>query len=177
MKALLFALCCLLAGCTVPLYETRDGVSIHLVDEPQVEANRYRIEFRFESPTDDPHLIQWVELGDYHGVESFRVLPDGKTGIDIHFTARTIKQNRRITIAPGKVEGADETTAGFAMLPSNWPDEFNEHYREDHSIEGRVVYRRDEMKTVYNLDFESGVLRWSVEGTDIRREWKVPDAR
>ena len=174
----------ILTGCgTTPLYESRDAVSIHLYNEPVVTHDSFSIHFRFEPPglvgtppgqPDDPHLIQWIDINNWTGVEAFRVLPDGKSALDHHFTGKgTSKQSRRITICPGKVEGVDETTSGFSMLPSGWPDEFNSRYRSGHKVQGRVVYRLSEKATVYRLDFADGKLVWSVEGTDVRREWSA----
>lgn len=170
--AIVFVLC-LLAGCATPLYQSHDKVSIFLHSEPEVQENSYNIKFRFETPTDDPHLIQWIELGDFHGVESFRITYPYQSQVDTHHVDQTYRQFRRITIAPGKVEGTDETFWGFSMLPSEWPPNFNENYRKNHKIQGRVVYRKPEHQTVYHLDFEAGVLRWWVEGTDVKREWRM----
>lgn len=181
IKVLTLALLLLavLTGCqAVPLYETRRGVSVYLDEEPTVERDYYKIDFRFSSPTDDPHLIQWIELNGWTGVEAFRPRWHGRTGADHHYPSKgTTKQYRRITIAPGKVEGADETSNGFSMLPSEWPDGFNSDYREHHKIQGRVVYRRPEYETVYLIEFKDGVLIWSVEGTDIQHRWEASDGR
>ena len=176
MRKLALLLLVFVAGCTTPLYRSPDGVSIHLRGEPTVEKDYYEIQFRFESPTDDPHLIQWIELNGWTGVEAFTVLMDGKTSIDTHHPGRgTTKQYRRITIAPGKVEGTDQTFWGFSMLPSEWPEGFNDHYRKWREIRGRVAYRLPARATIYRLEFEEGKLVWYVEGTDVRREWYAVD--
>lgn len=170
--AILFLL--FLTGCTTPLYESRDHVGVHLYGEPTVEETSYKFKMKFESPTDDPHLIQWVDVGQYHGVEAFRSLPEYKTFVDTHFVSDTNFQHRRMTIAPGKVEGVDATMWGFSMLPSEWPDNFNERYRSGHEIQGRVVYRKPEHETVYYLHFENGVLTFWIEGMeDQKREWRA----
>jgi hypothetical protein len=174
VKLIPLLLLALLAGCVTPLYETRDGVSIYLVGEPTVERDYYRIEFKFETPTDDPHLIQWIELNGWTGVEVFTPRLFERTVVDHHYPSRgTKEQYRRMLIAPGKVVGVDMTTGGFGMLPSEWPEGFNPDYRKGHVIRGRVVYRKPEFETVYRLDFKDGRLVWSVEGTDIRRKWTV----
>lgn len=172
-NAILFVLCLLFAGCATPLYQSPDRVSIFLHSEPEVLEDSYKIKFRFESPTQDPHLIQWIEVNGYHGVEAFRITPPYQSQVDTHFTEDTTQQLRRITIAPGEVEGVDATFWGFSMLPSNWPPEFNAAYRAKHKIQGHVVYRRPEHETIYHLDFVDGVLRWWVEGTDVKREWRA----
>lgn len=188
-RAFIFVFIALIVGgcvSTTPLYESRDTVSIHLYGEPVVTKDSFSISFQFETPDysppspyhepDVPHFIQWVNVNEWTGVEAFRILPHGKSGVDHHFTQGVRKQHRRITITPGKVEGADETTAGFSMLPSEWADGFNSKYRENHEIKGRVVHRLTEKATVYLLDFEDGKLVWSVEGTDVRREWSFDTA-
>ena len=177
LASLLFAA---LTGCTAtPLYETPRGVSVYLNEEPTVERDYFEIEFRFSTPTEDPHLIQWIEVNErWTGVESFTPLWHGRTGIDRHYSGKgTVSQYRRVTIAPGEVEGTDETRFGFAMLPSEWPERFNPKYRSEYKIQGRVVYRRPEYETVYLIEFENGVLTWSVEGTDIQHRWEAEDDR
>lgn len=160
-----------LAGCATPLYEDHNRVSLYLVGEPTVKRDSFEIQFQFETPTDDPHVIQWIEMNNWTGVESFRVLWEKRTGIDTHFSSEIQQQSRRMTVAPGRVEGVDETTAGFAMLPSEWPEGFNAKYRERHTIQGRVAWRKADKATVYRLEFTPGKLVWSVEGTNVRREW------
>lgn len=171
--ALVCVVLLLLAGCATPLYETNDGVSLYLVGEPVVEKDNYEIQFQFETPTDDPHFIQWVEINGWTGVEAFRVRFNQRSGVDTHFSRGIDRQSRLMTVAPGKVEGTDETTAGFSMLPSEWPAGFNAKYRERHTIQGRVAWRKADKATVYRLEFTPGCLVWSVEGTPVKREWRV----
>lgn len=176
MKRLALLLLLLLAGCTTPLYESRDHVGIHLYGEPTVTDTSYEFKMQFESPTEDPHLIQWIDVGRYHGVESFRVVYPYKSRVDTHSVSETNFQHRRITIAPGDVEGTDATFWGFAMLPSEWPPNFNAGHLKNHKIQGRVVYRKPEHETVYYLHFENGVLTWWIEGhEDDKREWRAEE--
>lgn len=163
-----------LAGCTTPLYTSRDHVGIYLYGEPEVTENSYVLKMQFETPTDDPHLIQWIDTGTFHGVESFRVTGKYKSQVDTHSVEGSNYQHRRITIAPGEVEGTDATMWGFSMLPSEWPPNFNQNYRASHKIQGRVVYRKPEHETIYYLHFEDGVLAWWIEGReDTKREWRA----
>jgi hypothetical protein len=174
MKRLALLLLLFLAGCTIPLYESRDRVGIDLWGSPTVTEDSYEFQMKFDSPTDDPYLIQWIDVGPYHGVEAFRVVEPYKSQVDTHSVSETNFQHRRITIAPGDIEGADETFWGFSMLPSQWPDNFNATYRANHNIQGRVVYRKPEHETVYYLHFENGVLTWWIEGhEDEKREWRA----
>lgn len=171
MKLVALLLSLLLAACSsTPLFVTEHGVSIYLVDEPEVAADSYRIKFQFESPTDDPNIIQQIELDGYTGIESFRVGLLSRTGTDTHHQKSVQTQNRRMTLMPGEVRGTDERN-GFAMLPSNWPPLFNADYLKAHKIQGKIVKMRPEASTVYHLDFERGKLIWYIEDTDIRMEW------
>jgi hypothetical protein len=174
MRKLLVLCLLFVAGCTTtPLYQSHDQVSIYLASEPEVKENGYKIKLKFQSPTNDPHLIQWIDLGQWHGVESFRVMPDYKSWTDTHSTEDTLEQHRKITIAPGEVEGVDDTFGGFAMLPSEWPPNFNAIYQKNHAIQGRVVYRLPEHETIYYLSFKDGVLQWWVEGSNEKQEWRA----
>jgi hypothetical protein len=170
-RIFLFLAGLLLSACSsTPLYVTDSGVSIYLAEEPEVEADRFKITFTFESPTDDPHLVQTIELYGTAGIESFRA--NRFTNRDVHWTEKTDTQYRRMTIMPGEVVGADERN-GFAMLPSDWLPGMNADYLDDHKIQGKVVFTRPEFQTIYHLDFEYGKLVWYIEGKDVRMEWSA----
>lgn len=172
MLALLLAVMCVLTGCASPLFVTDDGVSIFLQRTPEVKHNEYRIQFRFESPTNDKDVIQQIEMNEtWTGIESFRISKWGQTCVDTHHATGISIQRRRMTLMPGEVRGVDLSPFGFAMLPSEWPDGFNQDYREQHKVQGEIVKIRPEYKTIYHLDFENGRLVWYIEGQDVRREW------
>jgi hypothetical protein len=177
MKRLLLLALLLLSGCaSSPLFVSDDGVSIYLQKKPVVKKDEYSIHFKFETPTDDSHVIQQIEMnGDqWTGIESFRVKSWGQTGTDHHHMSRTSVQHRRMTLMPGSVRGVDESN-GFAMLPSGWPDQFNQNYRDGHKIQGEIIKMRPEHRTIYHLDFKDGKLVWYIEGESIRREWLAED--
>lgn len=177
MRAVLVVLLTFLSGCaSSPLYVTDDGVSIYLQKKPVVKQDEYSIHFKFETPTDDTHIIQQIEMndGEWTGIESFRIGSWSQTGVDHHYSEGIQWQYRRLTLMPGEVRDTDENN-GFAMLPSGWPEGFNEHYRQQHKIQGEIVKMRPEHQTIYHLDFKDGKLVWYVEGQDIRREWTAED--
>lgn len=164
-----------LVGCTSqPLYVTKSGVSIYLKEEPVVAENSFTIKFSFESPTDDKHIIQQIETSEWTGIESFRTF-SGKTTTDTHSMIGLLEDSRRMTLIPGEVADTDESLfSGFSMLPSAWPEYWNSKFRKDHVVRGYIVKMRPEFQTIYNLEFAQGKLVWTVEGTQLRREWSVP---
>lgn len=151
-----------------------EKVKIILIGEPTVKKDSFIIYFKFESPTDDTHVIQQIELNkNWIGIESFRMY-NGKfapSQRDKHFSNNITRQGRRMTVMPGKIEDADESLLGFAMLPSGWPNNFNEAYREKHEIKGRITKMVPEAAITYILNFNNGVLTFEVEGTDIKHTW------
>lgn len=189
LKVLLLLLMSMaLVGCTAltPLYESKDHVSIYLAGEPEVERTHYKIRFVFETPTDDTHLIQTLDLGIWTGTEAFRTqyFVD-ETGIDSHWidspdaphdSSQWYIDNRTITIRPGEVVDVDENCGGFSMLPGGWPDNFNKSFRESHSVQGRIEYERSEHATTYQINFVNGVLRFNVVGTSVSYQWKVQNS-
>lgn len=177
-KTSAFVFSCLvfvLSGCTSqPLYVTRSGVSIYLEQEPVVKQDTFEIKFSFKSPTKDSHIIQQIENDGWTGIEAFRTRC-GKTTTDTHFIVAALINKRRMTLIPGTVEDVDEGFfSGFSMLPSGWPERWNEKFRQEHKIQGRIVKMRPEYQTIYHLHFEAGKLVWFVEGTDVHREWEAP---
>ena len=177
MKRLLIMAMLFLTGCAAsPLYVSDEGVSVYLQKKPEVTKDSYSIYFKFEIPTNDTHAIQQIEMnGDkWTGIEAFRIRAWRMTGIDHHHVDGVTRQFRRITLMPGAVQGTDELN-GFSMLPSGWPEEFNQNYRSQRKVQGEIVKMRPEYKTIYHLDFENGRLVWYIEGQDIRREWIAED--
>ncbi len=175
IKSLLLLCLMFLAGCsTTPLFVSDDRVSIYLRGEPEVTDDSFRIKFKFDSPTADPHLIQTLRIWTWSGTESFRVTDGYMSFTDTHYSGEIGSHHiRRMTIMPGSVEDTDETLFGFSMLPSGWPDGFNRKYREDHEIKGRVAYVKPEHATTYTLTFVGGVLTWRIVGTDIKHVWRA----
>lgn len=178
LAALLF-----ITGCSQGkiIYDDPDNVSIYLYDEPVVTRRDYSITFRFKHNDDDAtHFIQKISWNwrEGKGIESFRSyngkLPHGQK--DHHFNDSVLYERREMTIMTGKVEGADETWAGFAMLPSDWPDDFNEKYRKGHKIQGSIVDVNPETATVYILEFNDGELVFEVEGTEVKYVWTATSA-
>jgi len=190
-----------LTGCAhrTLLYQDKDHVTVYLVNAPEVTKDSYSIEFQFEAPTNDTHLIQTLNQKTWSATESFRVIYYAdETSVDHHWVAGPIQTDwRRMVIRPGKVVGTDEANTGFSMLPGGWPDRFNWTYRYNagkitdqkdprfgtvvpdpqfgvrHKIQGFIEYERPEYATIYHIQFVNGLLTWSVEGTDIKYEWKA----
>lgn len=198
LRAIFLLAALLVVGCTsTPLFVSGDQVSVYLAEKPEVKQTEFNIEFKFDSPTGDTHLVQRLELSSWSAEEAFRVTDGYKSYTDTHFSKGISYQHRRIVIRPGAVAGTDETFLGFSMLPGDWPDRFNEKYRwkkgkitdpndprfgevvpdpqfgVNHKIQGVITYTREEHATVYLLTFDHGVLTWEIEGTDIKHVWRA----
>lgn len=167
-----------ICGCSqgIRIYNDPENVSIYLYDKPVVTENSYDIRFRFAHNDDEAtHVVQALNwhYQDGAGVESFRTylgkFPLGQS--DRHYNDAVQYERRVMTLMAGSVEGADETTLGFAMLPSEWPSGFNPNYIAKHKIIGRVTYLNEKSRTQYTLEFKDGTLTFEVQGTDVKYVW------
>jgi hypothetical protein len=172
MKHTICALVLIFAiGCQyTPLVESEDSVSIYLAGEPAIDPakNSFSIKLKLKSPISSPHLVQLIKFNGtrWNGVESFRMYA-GEVFLfwqaDHHHGSAT---DRTMIIMPGEVENVDEALDGFAMLPANWPPGFNEQYTSKHNIQGHVKRALPEHATIYRIQFDGKVLRFSSGHTE-----------
>ena len=168
----------LLSGCASQqiLFKNEHDVAIIVVGKPEVRNDGYEINLKFESPTEDSHLIQQIRMNpnttsEWIGIESF-TSPFNRLQVDCHSLLGGDRQFREILIMPGSIYGADETLFGFAMLPSGWPNaklpdgnwSFNHNYRKKHEIRGKITSLRPEHAPKYYLNYENSKLTMIIEG-------------
>lgn len=159
MRTALLALLSLLVGCASlprPLPAPAGGGACVQLIESRVDGSGFSVRLQFSSSA--PVLVQELDLGGWFCVECFR-LECGRYTVDHHFSAWP--QRRVMAVYPGEVEGADFTTAGFAMLEENAAGrktivaaDFNVDYRRRHKIQGRVKRADLARATWWTLSFD-----------------------
>lgn len=175
-----------LAGCcTFPLpplphpepLDLEPDVQIqHLVASDEANDHSFGVRVKFYEWTKYEHVVQEVHLpGGATLVEVFRT-PNGRLercqtdhhranwGSDHPYTGTYV---RRMFLYPGRVEGVDWTSKGFAQLPENEDGSvtttigpnFNASYQEDHETQGRVVEADRSAGFWWTIIYENGKVR------------------
>ena len=182
MRSILFALVIILGGCAhldlIPhVQESTKYVNVTL-DEAYLKDKSFHSYVKLWEDTDYSWIIQEITLSSGVTIVECFYTPDGQLlpwQRDYHYMETPWPYHMRsMVVYPGEVEGADTTILGFAMLPENRDGSvktttgllFNEQYRKNHKLQGRIVDCDKSMGVTWTLVYDCGKMTiWLPDGS------------